>query len=102
MESYIPVRDWMVDFMVESNGNVPYGKMICVADLGRLVRDKRRAIGVRQADLAALAGVGTRFLSELENGKETAEIGKVLLVLKRLGLDLWIAPRGEVPGGGER
>jgi hypothetical protein len=36
--------------------------------------------------MAALAGVGTRFLSELE-------IGKVLLVLSRLGLDLWIAKR---------
>ena len=82
--------------------DIPYGKIRDVADLGRMVRDKRKAIGVRQADLAALAGVGTRFLSELENGKETAEIGRVLLVCRRLGLDLWIAPRGEQPGGGER
>ena len=84
--------------MPVSKGNDPHGKMVGVVDLGRRVRNKRRQIGVRQADLAALAGVGTRFLSELENGKETAEIGKVLLVLNRLGLDLWIVPRGDVPG----
>ena len=88
--------------MADRNLNVPYGKIDRVRNLGQLVRDKRRAIGVRQSDLAALAGVGTRFLSELENGKETAEIGKILLVLNRLGLDVWITPRGEVPGGGER
>ncbi len=88
--------------MPNYNPDIPYGKISSVAELGRAVRRKRRAIGVRQADLAALAGVGTRFLSELENGKETAEIGKVLLVCKRLGLDVWVAPRGEVPSGGER
>ena len=88
--------------MADTSLDIPYGRVSRVTDLGRLVRDKRRAIGVRQADLAALAGVGTRFLSELENGKETAEIGKVLLVCNRLGLDLWITPRGEAPGGGER
>jgi hypothetical protein len=35
-----------------------------------------------------------RFLSELERGKETAEIGKVLRVLERLGLELVVVPRG--------
>jgi len=74
--------------------------------LGRAIRAKRRAIGLRQADLAALAGVGERFLSELENGKATAEVGRVLRVLQRVGLEVWIAPRGErwepVGPGGER
>ena len=81
---------------------LPYGIISCTADLGRCIREKRREIGVRQADLAALAGVGTRFLSGVENGKETAEIGKILLVCRRLGLDLWITRRGEVQGGWER
>ena len=88
--------------MPSRSQDIPYGKVASVAELGQLVRDKRRAIGMRQADLAALAGVGTRFLSELENGKETAEVGKVLRVCHRLGLDVWIAPRGELPGGSER
>jgi transcriptional regulator with XRE-family HTH domain len=49
---------------------------------------------MQQEQLAALAGVGPRFLSEVENGKESAEIGKVLQVLRRLGLDVSITPRG--------
>jgi y4mF family transcriptional regulator len=67
------------------------------ADLGTLVRQRRLEQRVRQADAAALAGVGTRFLSELERGKQTAELGKVLQVLDRLGLVVWVAPRGSAP-----
>jgi len=35
-----------------------------------------------------MAGVGRRFVSELENGKETLEIGRVLKVCQALGIDL--------------
>ena len=41
-----------------------------------------------QANFADLAGVGRRFLSELEAGKPTLEIGKVLLVLTAAGIEL--------------
>jgi y4mF family transcriptional regulator len=63
--------------------------------LGRLVRDKRRQLGLNQTELAGIAGVGTRFVSELERGKPTAELGKVLQLLERLGLDVWVAQRGQ-------
>jgi HTH-type transcriptional regulator/antitoxin HipB len=43
---------------------------------------------MRQRDLADLAGVSCRFLSDLENGKASVELGKTLLVLSALGLDL--------------
>lgn len=76
---------------------IPYGKVSGGSQLGELVRRRRKELGVRQADAAALAGVGVRFLSELERGKQTAEIGKVLQVLERMGLELWIAPRGGAP-----
>lgn len=72
----------------------PYGKIRDVKDIGAAIRTKRMAVGVRQEELAALAGVGPRFLSEVENGKESAEIGKVLHVLKRVGLELSVKPRG--------
>lgn len=65
-----------------------------MAELGQLIRRKRKEVGVLQADAAGLAGVGTRFLSEIERGKETAELGKVLQVLERLGLEVWVLPRG--------
>jgi HTH-type transcriptional regulator / antitoxin HipB len=79
--------------MTSEQARVPYGKIGQVSQIGAAIRLKRRAIGMRQAELAALAGVGPRFLSELENGKPTAEIGLVLRVLHRLGLDLWVRPR---------
>ena len=75
---------------------LPIGKIVNVGEIGAAIRQKRESIGMLQADLAALSGVGVRFLSELENGKENAQIGRVMRVLRRLGLDLWIRPRSDV------
>ncbi|MBK9519298.1 MAG: helix-turn-helix transcriptional regulator [Anaeromyxobacter sp.] len=74
--------------------DIPYGNIDSPATLGLLVRRRRRADGLTQAQAAGLCGVGTRFLGELERGKETAELGKVLQVLRGLGLDVAIVPRG--------
>jgi HTH-type transcriptional regulator/antitoxin HipB len=81
--------------MATGDQTFPYGKIGTAAEIGAAIRAKRRAIGMRQGELASLAGVGARFLSEVENGKASAEIGKVLQVLKRLGLELTIRPRGD-------
>ena len=75
----------------------PYGKIRTVGEIGAAIRAKRRAIGIRQRELASLVGVGPRFLHEVEHGKATAEIGKVLQVLHRLGLEVSITPRGQSP-----
>ncbi len=61
--------------------------------LGRLIRARRRQQGLRQAELAALSDVGNRFLSDLEHGKPTVELGRVLLVLAALGLECEIRER---------
>jgi y4mF family transcriptional regulator len=61
-----------------------------VEDLGRVVRDARKEQGLTQEDLAGLTGVGRRFVSDLESGKDTAQIGKVLLVLGALGVGLYV------------
>ena len=63
-------------------------------DLGRIIRDERRRQGMTQADLAGLADVGVTFLSQLENGKETVEMGRVIRVLTMLGIDLYAERRG--------
>ena len=60
------------------------------AALGRKVRELRRAQKVTQAQLAGLANTGIRFISDLENGKETCHIGKMLRVLETLGVDMLI------------
>ena len=60
------------------------------AELGRKVRELRRAQKVTQAQLAGLANTGTRFVSDLENGKETCQIDKMLRVIDALGFDMLI------------
>lgn len=57
-------------------------------DLGLLVRRAREKRGLSQQRFADLAGVGRRFVSELENGKATLELGKVLKVAHAVGLSL--------------
>ncbi len=61
--------------------------------LGRCVRAQRKMQGATQVEFAALCGVGVRFISELENGKATMELGRVLKVLKSLGLEVSVQPR---------
>jgi HTH-type transcriptional regulator/antitoxin HipB len=63
-----------------------------VAVLGATVRRLREQAGLRQRDLALAAGVGERFLVELEAGKPTVRLDKVLTVLEALGARLGIAP----------
>lgn len=62
-------------------------------DLGRLIRDERKRQHMTQTELADVSGVGITYLSQLENGKETAEIGKALNVLTMLGMDLYAERR---------
>ena len=56
--------------------------------IGQAVRRARKAMGLRQPELAAAAGVGLRFLVELERGKPTAQLSLTLMVLQAVGLDL--------------
>lgn len=56
------------------------------ADVGAVIRRRRRDLNLTQADAAALCRVGTRFLSDLENGKATMQLGKALSVLRAFGL----------------
>jgi len=60
--------------------------------LGAIIRTQRKSKHLTIAELAAHCNVGDRFISELENGKETIEIGKALKVIKRLNLVLTITP----------
>ncbi|GIE98359.1 helix-turn-helix domain-containing protein [Paractinoplanes rishiriensis] len=64
-------------------------------DLGRYVRDRRRSAGLSQTDLAARARVSRRWLSDLESGKATAEVGLVFRVIAALGLFLDARPEPE-------
>ena len=72
------------------------------ADIGEIIRTERKAQGLRQDELAAASGVGLRFIVELERGKPTVQLGKVLAVLDALGCTLSIGRPGRMslPGQG--
>jgi y4mF family transcriptional regulator len=55
-------------------------------DVGRTVRATRKAQGLRLEDVAVAAGVGVRFISELERGKSTARLAETFRVLAALGI----------------
>lgn len=61
--------------------------------LGDIVRERRRALGLTQVDLAGVARTTPRFIGELERGKPTAQLDGVLRVLGALGIDLEAVPR---------
>jgi len=56
-----------------------------VNDLGAALRQARKALGLTQAELALAAGVGLRFVVELEAGKPTVRLERVLRVIDALG-----------------
>ncbi|AKQ42831.1 XRE family transcriptional regulator [Aurantiacibacter atlanticus] len=74
--------------------------MLDVAAIGQIIREERKELGLRQDALAAASGVGLRFLVELERGKPTVQMGKVLDVISALGCELQIKrPDGIVMAG---
>ena len=72
---------------------ISYGRIQSVEDLGRLIRSLRKQKRLTIETVSGLGNLSPRFLSELERGKETAEIGKALKVLRTLGLEVVIQPR---------
>lgn len=63
-------------------------KIVNAEQLGGLVRKHRKKLGVTQKELAMVCGTGLRFIVDLEKGKPTCQIGKVLQALQALGLEL--------------
>ena len=61
-------------------------------DIGKLIRETRKKLGVTQKALALTSGTGLRFIIELEKGKETCEVGKALTVLNTLGIKMTLTP----------
>jgi HTH-type transcriptional regulator/antitoxin HipB len=62
--------------------------------VGQAVREARTDFGWTQAQLASRAGVGRRFVVDLEAGHERAELGKVLAVLDAVDIHATALPDG--------
>ncbi len=90
--------------MPESASELPIGnsssldeKVRTAADLGRVVREQRRASGLRQIDLAGIGNTGNRLIVDIERGKPTVQLQKVLDLLDLLGLELVVRQKTARP-----
>ena len=63
------------------------------SQIGALVRARRLKLGLRQQELAELAGCSTRFVHTVEAGKATIRLNKLIDVLEVLGLELTVKVR---------
>ena len=75
--------------------DIAYGTIQTAEELGRLARAHRKQRRLTLETISGLGNLSTRFLSEFERGKATAEIGKVLKALRTLGLEVIIQPCGK-------
>lgn len=72
-----------------------------ITQLGAAIRATRKQLKVTQKELAMASGTGLRFVIDLERGKPTCQIGKILQVLQALGLRVGLAATSDTsPEGG--
>jgi y4mF family transcriptional regulator len=62
--------------------------MMQESSLSKLIKEKRKQLGLTQEELSFKSGVGLRFVRELETGKPTLRMDKVNQVLKLFGFEL--------------
>ena len=71
------------------------GKRIgSMAELGRIIRQLRKELGFTQAQVALLTGFSPRLIGEMERGRGTVGIDKVIAYAQGLGIDLLAHTRG--------
>jgi len=63
-------------------------RIINSLEFGKLIRAVRKKARLTQAELAAAAGIGERFVRELEKGKPSCQLEKALLIAQMLGIKL--------------
>ena len=75
--------------------NKSHRKLRSTKEIGVFVRQERKAQGISQEQLAGVASTGTRFVSELEHGKETIQADKMIKVVEALGYGIYVMNRWE-------
>jgi len=79
------------DFTLECT--IVHREEAAALEIGRVVREARESLGLRQDELALAAGVSTRLVHQIENGKPTTRLDGLVQVLGALGLTLEVAER---------
>lgn len=65
-------------------------------EIGTLVKNSRKRQGLTQPNLALVAGTGLRFIVDLESGKPTCQLAKVLQVLDVLGIQMALSDNAQM------
>jgi len=60
-------------------------------DVGIAIRNRRKSLNIRQAQVALTCGTGKRFIGDLERGKKTCQLQKAFDILNGLGLSVYIS-----------
>ncbi len=68
--------------------------IIDAKSFGNAIRERRKKLGYTQAFLSEFSGFSVSFISDLENGKSTIELGKSIYLANLLGLDCNLTVRG--------
>lgn len=64
--------------------------------LGAVIREQRKRLALNQLDLAGLGNTGNRFIVDLENGKPTVQLQKVLDLMDLLGLEVVVRTKASL------
>ena len=76
---------------MKENIEYPYHVRL-VKYLGKAIQETRKKKKMRQSDLADVTGTSVKFISDVERGKETIQMDKVFVLLRALGLKLYVTP----------
>ncbi len=68
-------------------------KITDAVSLGQAIRRRRKELHYTQEQLAEYTGFSASFISDLERGKETAQLGKAIFLANLLGLDILVNKR---------
>lgn len=66
--------------------------LVTTQSIGDVIKKTRKGMHITQKHLALTSGTGLRFIIELEQGKSTCQLGKVLTVLNTLGITVQLTP----------
>ncbi len=61
---------------------------------GEMIKKRRKKLGYTQQYICEMSGISASFISNLENGKATIELGKAIYLANLLGLDVELNERG--------
>ena len=62
-------------------------------EFGKAIRKRRKELGYSQKEVSEFTGFSISYLSDLENGKQTTELGKAIYIANLLGIDLLMEER---------